>query len=370
MSKEQRFMQVSRQPSANNLEIPAAEPLVEVTRGAITESRHRGHVVAVEPDGTIVAYLGAPDTVTFLRSSAKPHQAIPLITSGAADRFGFTEREIALACASHSGEPMHTEVVSSMLKKTGLGPEALKCGTHEPFSPEATRVLRERGEAPNVLQNNCSGKHAGMLALALHLGAATETYYEPSNPVQLAIGKVISQFSDIEIEDISVGIDGCGVPVFGVTVKAMALMYARLVKPPKEFDEPTRAACARIVSAMTTYPELIGGSTDRLDTEMMRAANGRLISKVGAEGVYTVGVLPCDDWPKGFGLALKIEDGDDHRARPTVVIESLRQLGVLVDESLEAVARYAFFPVLNRRGDVVGEVRAGFKLDRAGTLNR
>jgi L-asparaginase II len=358
-------MQVSRQPSANNLEVPAAEPLVEVTRGAITESRHRGHVVAVEPDGRIVAHLGAPETVTFLRSSAKPHQAIPLITSGAADRFGFTEREIALACASHSGEPMHTEVAASMLKKIGLGPEALKCGTHEPFSPEVTKELRARGEEPNVLQNNCSGKHAGMLALALHLGAPTETYDEPTNPVQLAIGKVVSQFSDIAIENISVGIDGCGVPVFGVTVKAMALMYARLGLPPNEFDEQTKAACRRIVSAMTTYPELIGGSTERLDTEMMRAAGGRLISKVGAEGVYTVGVLPCDEWPRGFGLALKIEDGDDHRARPTVVIESLRQLGVLVDESLEAVSRYAFFPVRNRRGDVVGEVRAGFDLNRA-----
>jgi L-asparaginase II len=358
-------MQVSRQPSANNLGVPASEPLVEVTRGAITESRHRGHVVAVEPDGRIVAHLGAPETVTFLRSSAKPHQAIPLITSGAADRFGFTEREIALACASHSGEPMHTEVAASMLQKIGLGPEALRCGTHEPFSPEATRILRERGEAPNVLQNNCSGKHAGMLALALQLGAPTETYDQPSNPVQLAIGEVISQFSGVAIEDISVGVDGCGVPVFGVTVKAMGLMYARLVSPPNEFNGQTKAACARIVSAMTNHPELIGGSTERLDTEMMRAAGGRLISKVGAEGVYTVGVLPCDDWPRGFGLALKIEDGDDHRARPTVVIESLRQLGVLVDESLEAVSRYAFFPILNRRGDVVGEVRAGFELKRA-----
>src|SRR6267143_3484822 len=169
-------MQVSRQPSVNNLEIPAAEPLVEVTRGAITESRHRGHVVAVEPDGNIVAYLGAPETVTFLRSSAKPHQAIPLITSGAADRFGFTEKEIALACASHSGEPIHTELALSMLKKIGLGPEALKCGVHEPFSTEEARRLRERGEAPNVLQNNCSGKHAGMLALALHLRAPRESY--------------------------------------------------------------------------------------------------------------------------------------------------------------------------------------------------
>lgn len=355
-------MQVIEQPSVNNQEIPTPEPLVEVTRGGLTESRHRGHIIAVEPDGRIVAHLGARETVTFLRSSAKPHQAIPLITSGAADRFGFTEKEIALACASHSGEAIHTEVAAGMLKKIGLTPEALRCGTHEPFSPEVSRELREKGETPNVLQNNCSGKHAGMLALALHLGAAIETYDEPSNPVQLAIAKTIAQFSGISIEDIAVAVDGCGVPVFGITVKAMALMYARLVAPPAEFEAATRDACSRIVSAMTTYPELIGGTRDRLDTEIMRAGQGRLISKVGAEGVYTGGVLPTEAWPRGLGLALKIEDGDDQRARPTVVIESLRQLGILADDSLEAVSRYAFFPVRNRRGEVVGEVTAGFEL--------
>jgi L-asparaginase II len=357
-------MQVSRQPSENNKEVPVPEPLVEVTRGGITESRHRGHVVAVEPNGKIIAYLGGPETLTFLRSSAKPHQALPLIISGAADRFGFTEKEIALACASHSGEPIHVEVGASMLKKIGLGPDALKCGTHEPFSPEVARQLREKGEEPNVLQNNCSGKHAAMLAVAVHLGAPIETYYLADNPVQLAIAEVISRFSGVPLEDIAVGVDGCGVPVFGVTVKAMALMYARLVAPPPEFDEQIRSAGARIVSAMTNHPELIGGTSDRLDTELMKAAKGRLVSKVGAEGVYTVGVLPSKEWPRGFGLALKIEDGDDHRARPTVVIESLRQLGILADESLEAVARYAFFPVRNRRGEVVGEVTAQFQLNR------
>jgi len=356
-------MQVSQQPSANNREIPAPEPLVEVSRGGLTESRHRGHIVAVEPDGRVVAQLGARETVTYLRSSAKPHQAIPLLVSGAADRFNFNEREIALACASHNGETIHTEVAAAMLKKIGLGPEALRCGVHDPFSPDVTRELREKGETPNVLQNNCSGKHAGMLALALHLGAPIETYDEPGNPVQQAIVRVVAQFSDVPIEDIAVGTDGCGVPVFGITVKAMALMYARLVASPAEFDETTRDACARIVSAMSTYPELIGGTKDRLDTEIMRAGKGRLVSKVGAEGVYTCGILPCEEWPHGLGLALKIEDGDDHRARPTVVIESLRQLGILSDESLEAVSRYAFFPVRNRRGDLVGEVTAEFKLN-------
>lgn len=356
-------MQV-RQPSANNLEIPAPEPLVEVKRGGITESRHRGHIMAVEADGKSVAYIGSQETVTFLRSSAKPHQAIPLLTSGAADRFGFTEEEIALACASHNGEPIHTALAASMLEKIGLGPDALKCGIHEPYSREVAQELREKGESPNVLQNNCSGKHAGMLALALHLDAPVETYDEPGNQVQLAIATTVAQFSGNRVEDIAVGTDGCGVPVFGVTINAMALMYAKLVSPPEDLGNDVRDACARIVSAMTTYPELIGGTRERLDTEIMKAAKGRLVSKVGAEGVYTCGVLPCDEFPRGFGLALKIEDGDDHRARPTVVIESLRQLGILADESLEAVSRYAFFPVLNRRGDVVGEVVPGFKLNR------
>ena len=345
-----------------NQQIPIAEPLVEVTRGAITESRHRGHVVAVEPDATMVSYLGAPENVTFLRSSAKPFQALPLLVSGAADHFGFSDREVALACASHSGEPIHTEVVASMLRKIGLGPDALKCGIHEPFSPEVARRLREQGKQPNVLQNNCSGKHAGMLALAKHVGAPTETYDSPEHPVQLAIRRVVAEFAGVALEDLSVGIDGCGVPVFGITVKAMALAYARLVGPPEGLNEPTRSACQRIVRVMSTYPELIGGTTDRLDTEIMRAAPGRLVSKVGAEGVYTAGIVPCKEWPRGLGLALKIEDGDDHRARPTVVIEALRQLAVLRDESLEAVARYAFFPVRNRRGEVVGEIRASFAL--------
>lgn len=347
-----------------NKDIPLAAPLVEVRRAAITESRHRGHIAAVDPDGAILAQLGVPGTVTFLRSSCKPHQAIPLISSGGADRFGFSESEIAVACGSHSGEPIHTAAVGSMLDKIGLTQEALKCGIHEPFSPEVARQLRESRTEPNALQNNCSGKHAGMLALALHLSAPTETYDQPDNPVQLLIARTVAQFSDVDLEDISVGIDGCGVPVFGITVRAMAQMYARLVSTPTTFDDDTRAACRRIVNAMIKHPEMVGGTVDRLDTELIRAGAGRLISKVGAEGVYTVAVLPGDDWPNGLGLALKIEDGEDRRARPTVVIEALRQLGVLKDESLEAVASYAFFPVTNRRGDVVGEVRASFELER------
>src|SRR5687768_2159861 len=206
-------------------QIPIAEPLVEVKRGSITESRHRGHIVAVEPDGTIVASLGFPPTVTFPRSSAKPFQALPLLVTGAADRFGFTDREVALACGSHNGEPIHTELAASMLRKIGLGPEALKCGTHEPYGAEAALELRSRREQPNALHNNCSGKHAGMLAVAVHLDAAIENYDSPENPVQKAIADAMSKFSDVAVTDMVVGVDGCGAPIFGITMKAMALAY-------------------------------------------------------------------------------------------------------------------------------------------------
>ena len=355
---------MSSPPSADreNRTVPFAEPLVEVKRGSITESRHRGHIVVVDPDGNIIGSVGAPENVTYLRSSAKPLQALPLLISGAAERFDFTDREVALACGSHNGEPIHTELAASMLRKMGLGPEALHCGAHEPYGTEAALELRTRGEQPNALHNNCSGKHAGMLATALHLGAPIDNYESPENPVQKAIADAVSLFSGVAVTDMAVGVDGCAVPAFGITMKAMALAYVRLVSPPASFDKKTREACERIVRVMSAYPELIGGTSDRLDTELMRAAPRRLISKVGADGVYTAGIRPSEEWPKGFGLALKIEDGDDKYARPTVVIESLRQLGVLRDESLEAVAKYAFFPVKNRRGDVVGEITASFDL--------
>jgi L-asparaginase II len=341
--------------------VPAS--LVEVWRGPIVESRHRGHLTAVDGGGETVAALGLPETVTYIRSSGKPFQAMPLIVSGAADRFGFTEQEIAIACGSHSGEPIHVETVRSMLKKIGLDESALKCGVHEPFSAEVARELTRNQESPNVLQNNCSGKHAGMLALALHLGAPTESYDDTSNPVQQAIAKTMAEFSDTPLDQIALGVDGCGVPVFGVSVRAMALMYARLVAPAESLAVATRSACKRIVKAMVDFPEMVGGTKDRLDTELIKAGRGRLISKIGAEGVYTVGVLPCAEWPNGLGLALKIEDGDDHRARPPAVIEALRQLNVLAANELVALASYAPTVIRNRRGERVGEARAAFTLE-------
>jgi L-asparaginase II len=346
--------------------IPEPAPLVDVRRGQITESRHRGHVVAVDAEGRCVARLGQPEVTTYLRSSAKPFQAVPLVATGAADHFGFTEKEIAIACASHNGEAIHTETVAGMLDKIGLDASALKCGVHEPFSKEVAAALQAEGLHPTVLHNNCSGKHTGMLALALHLGAPIETYDQMDNPVQQLILRSVSDFSGVAIEEIALGVDGCGAPVFGVPVTAMALMYARLVTQPEDFsDSASRKAAARISRAMTAHPEIVGGRAERLDTKVMLAGRGQVVSKVGAEGVYTAGVLPSEKWPRGLGIAIKIEDGEDRRSRPTVVIETLRQLNILDDAAIAELAPYSRFPVRNHRGDEVGEVRASFELEKS-----
>jgi L-asparaginase II len=345
--------------------VPVPASLVEVRRGPIVESRHRGHVAAVDGEGQLVASLGEPETVTYLRSSAKPFQAVPLVTSGAADRFGLTEAELAIACGSHSGEDLHVRVVAGMLEKISLDESFLKCGIHDPYDRATSERLRRQGESPGVLRNNCSGKHTGMLVLSRHLGAPPEAYDDPDGPVQQAILRAVSQFSGVPAEEVALGTDGCGVPVFGVSVSTMALMYARLVAPPAGFDEELRVACARLVAAMTKYPELVGGTAERFDTEVMRAGRGLVISKIGAEGVYTAGVLPCESWPRGLGLAFKIEDGEDRRARSTIAIESLKQLDVLDEDAQKLLSPYASFPVLNHRGEIVGQIRPSFELKRA-----
>lgn len=349
-------------PDADSKIESIAASVVEVRRGGIVESRHRGHVATVDPSGQIVASLGAPQTVTYLRSSAKPFQAIPLVASGAADHFGFTDLEIALACGSHNGEEIHVQTVSRMLEKIGLTPTALKCGIHPPFSEAVVNELRARGEQPTVLHNNCSGKHAGMLAVARHINAPTAAYDHLSNPVQAQIAQTISQFAGVTLESLATGVDGCGAPIFGVSVSSMALMYARLVDPPKDAALEIRRACARIIKAMMDYPEMVGGRAERLDTKIMEALPHRIVSKVGAEGVYTAGIISSDLWPNALGLAIKIEDGDNLRARAAVVIESLRQLGILSKEALALLKPYSSFEIRNHNGDLVGEVEPSFNL--------
>lgn len=336
-----------------------SEILAKVIRGETIESIHRGHLIVVDGAGETLFSLGNPaGTVTFFRSSAKPFQAFPFLTSGAADRFGFLENEIALACGSHSGEAYHVETSRKMLARIGLSEADLRCGEHAPFDEECAEEILRSGEKPSQLHNNCSGKHAAMLAVAKHSGADLATYEFLEHPVQQQILKVVSEFTGVPLDEIKLGVDGCAAPNFALPVAAMARSFARLVFPPKDAGDETREACRRIVSAMISYPEMIGGRK-RLDTLLMRKANRGLISKIGAEGVYVAGVLPSPRWKKGLGIAFKIEDGEDKRARPVVAIELFRQLGIFGAQALENLSP---LPIKNRRGDTVGKVEASFKI--------
>lgn len=335
----------------------AAPPalLVEVRRGPITESRHYGHLLVLDGDGQLLFSKGAHDAVTYLRSSAKPHQTVPLLASGAADYFHFTDREIAVACGSHDGEAEHTETVASMLRKIGLQESALRCGAHEPYGKEAAGELKRRGEKPGQLHNNCSGKHAMMLALSLYLKAPVEDYESFEHPAQQLIAKTVAEFSDVPVGEMGIGVDGCAAPNFAMPLRAMALMYARLVRPPAWFDTAKRAACDRVVCAMLAHPEMVEGQGE-LDTELMKACGGKVVSKVGAEGLYTAGVLPSERFPKGLGLAFKIEDGDKNdRARSPLAVRLLKQLGLLEPEKTGALEKFVRPVIRNHRGDEVGE---------------
>lgn len=330
-----------------------AEILANVIRGETVESIHCGHLCVIDGEGKTIASVGEPATITYFRSAAKPFQAIPFVTSGAADAFEFTEEELALACASHSGEPQHLRVVGQMLDKAGLSVDDLRCGAHPPFNETESRRLAAAGYKPTQLHNNCSGKHAAMLAFAKHIGADLATYDSSENRIQKRILKCIADFTEVPEDEIAIGIDGCAAPNFAMPVAAMAKSFVNLISP-ANFPETTQNACKRIVNAMMNHPELIGGS-ERLDTMLMRVRPGKLISKVGADGVWLCGVLPCEKYPTGLGLALKIADGDDHRARPVVAVEILRQLGVLSKDDLNNLSP---MPIKNRRGDVVGQIEA------------
>ena len=345
--------------------INSGSVLIEVTRGCLTESTHRGAIVVVDAEGTVLASTGAIDTRTYFRSAAKPFQAIPLLTSGAAARFGLNTRELAVIIGSHGGEAIHRETVSAILRKVGLTEDLLQCGTHTPFDSLAAKELRAAGRKPGLLHNNCSGKHAGMLAQAVHRGLSTADYLDPNHPIQREILEVIADFSGESAAEIAIGVDGCSAPVFGLSLLGMARSYARLVNPLANSLNGVgqrRQAAERVVAAMLEFPEMIAGTRGRLDTDLMRHLPGRLISKVGAEGVQLLGILPCSQFPAGAGIAIKIEDGDIRRARDPVVIETLRQLGILEEPQLDALRGYACGVILNPRQIEVGEIRASFKL--------
>jgi L-asparaginase II len=324
--------------------------LVEVTRGDLVESVHRGTVAIADAEGRIVFALGDIDAVTYPRSSLKPVQALPLLESGAADAFGLTDKEVALACASHSGEPMHTTRVANWLGKIGCTENDLACGPHavryEPVWEEMVRL----GEHPTRLHNNCSGKHAGFLTLARHLGVPVAGYERHDHPVQRAAAAALGELAGIEGE-LAWGVDGCAAPNFALPISAFARALARLAHP--DTLAPARARAARrIVAAMIAYPELVAG-TGRACTILMRACAGRAAVKTGAEG-YFAGIVPGIVPGLGLGVALKIDDGAS-RAAETAMAAILDGLGLLGNAAdARAILRA---PVVNTRDATVGERR-------------
>lgn len=331
--------------------------LASVRRGTLVESSHRGDIAVVDLEGRLLAWAGNPGRVTFMRSAAKPIQCTSVVETGAAERFRLTDRELAVVCSSHTGEPMHVDAVRGILGKLGMGEEALGCGVHMPFDARAARDLLARGAEPGPLMCNCSGKHAGMLAVASHMGAQTAGYWEPSHPVQRVMIDCMAYYAGVPRDRLVLGTDGCGVPVFGLPLRRMALAFANLASP-RNLPAAKAQAAARVVQAMRAYPEMVGG-TGQLTTLVMRLPGPKLVCKGGAEGVFCLGVVG-----KGIGAAVKVEDGSA-RAMGPIVIRLLRLLGLLAqaDES-EAVdvGGLAEPKVTNFRGETVGSIEAVFHL--------
>jgi L-asparaginase II len=327
---------------------------VEVLRGGVVESRHRVSVAVCDASGRLVASIGEADGVTFYRSAAKPMQALPLVEEGVADRLGLTSDELALCCASHEGSPEHVSAARSILAKAGVNEELLRCGAHAPYSAKAARALYAGGGAPQRIHNNCSGKHAGMLALAVGKGWDPVDYHLVDHPVQERMLDEIARWSEVPRRDVAVAVDGCGVPCFAVTLERMATAFARFARAAAAGEAP-----AKIVRAMTGRPFMVGGE-GRACTDVMARSGGRVFVKLGAEGVYGGG-LPSE----GLGFAIKVADGG-RRAVEVALVRVLELLGALTSAEVAALARHGRPAVRNTRGEVVGEIRPAFEFDPSG----
>lgn len=348
-------------------------PLFELTRGRIVESTHYGAAAVVDATGRLLSYLGDPNAVAFLRSSAKPFQAMPFFEAGGPDLFGLTPQEQALVCASHEGSDVHVQTALSIQSKAGLREADLQCGVHMPGDASAYRKLIARGEAPTPNRNNCSGKHSGMLAYARIRGWPLDTYLEPSHPLQQEILTVLAEMSRYPRQKVEIGIDGCSAPNFALPLYNAALAFARLCDP-RELEEGRREAARRITGVMMGHPQMISG-TDEFDCRLMQAGKGRIVCKRGAEGYLAIGLMPgalSPDSP-GIGIAFKVADGDlpfrtvalepHNRVRPAVALEILRQMDALdVGQLAQLQAFGPELPIENHRHIVVGTSRPVFRL--------
>jgi L-asparaginase II len=327
-------------------------------RAGLPESVHEGVLVVVDDRGRIRASLGDPSLPVFPRSSAKPLQAIPLLASGAADALGLSLAQIAVCCASHSAEPAQIEAVSAVLAAAGVDESALRCGAHAPLHDESARELVRRGEAPRKIHNNCSGKHAGMIAAAAQRGEDVATYWRSDHPLQAEIRAGLAELGDVPPAAIGFGVDGCGVPAWFLPLDAVARSLARLASA-RGAAGARAASCERIFEAMSRHPEMVAGS-GRFDTELARAAGRSILSKGGAEGFHVVAWRERDG--TGVALAAKSASGDA-RSGDFVVIETLLRLNVLEPAARGPLARFHGGELLNHAGEEVGLRRALFDLD-------
>jgi len=318
---------------------------VVVTRGGAVESRHRVHAAVVGPGDRLIGGAGDPHVVSFWRSGSKPFLVMPFVGTGAIDDLAWGDDELALACASHGGEPEHVAIAASMLRDIGLEEGDLACGAHEPLSPRGIRLARETGTRFSRLHNNCSGKHAAMLARAHAAGWTAAGYEQAGHPVQQSATAAVAEWTAMPEGALIVGVDGCGVPVVALPLERMARGYARLGAAAARGDE----VAARVVHAMTARPFLVAG-TDRFDSVIIEDTGGRVVAKVGAEGVHSVAVPDL-----GIGLAVKVEDGAQ-RAQYPAVIRLLQHLGVLTDRLTPRLADYLHKSVRNTRNEIVGEI--------------
>ncbi len=347
------------QPGAGGAPSASAVTLAEVTRGSVVESAHSGSVVVSEVSGQIVASAGDPERVIFFRSSAKPFQAIPLIASGAADAFGFSTAELALACSSHDATPMHQRGVARMLAKIGLDEDALRCGISPPADEqEAARIIL--GLKPkSQIQCECSGEHVGMLAAARHLGYSLDDYVATDHPLQQCIQSIVARVTRMPEADLVAGTDGCSIPTFGAPLRAFALAYATFASPDEARDgaiDDLISPMNRFRAAMLTHPVLIGGE-QTLDTDIMRLCEGRIVAKLGAEGLLCMAVPE-----RGLGIAISCDDGSPRGLAPAA-IRVLEELGLATPVMLDKLRERHAGPVTSFAGEPVGEVRSRLRLN-------
>ena len=336
----------SRHPDTPAASASGNPMLVEVTRGTMVESRHRAAFAISDTDGRLVLSAGDVERPVYPRSAIKPLQALPLIESGAADAYSLSAAEIALACASHGGEPRHVAAVLAWLERIGCRVGDLECGIHPPSNEAAMQAMLRGGLGASPAHNNCSGKHTGFLTLARHTGAATKGYIAYQHPVQQRVLGALETMTGLDLGAAPRGIDGCGIPVIGIPLGNLALAFARLTDP-RDQPEARQAACERVCAAMAAEPFMVAGS-GRYCTRVITATGGNALIKTGAEGVY------CGALPKlGLGVALKVDDGAG-RAAEVLMGRLLRRLGVLDDAHAELLSQ----PVFNRAGARVGDIRA------------